>query len=162
MNSPLNVTLTVSVYLPLGTESPEKMKADWWSSQAGSLAPFPSAVTSPLETKLMNKLTLCPVLLFLWGKGKDMIRLPALKSSIWLNPYWLREVCVIIHFFMCHVLLSISCLCVSSYLFWLTYPSLSVHSDRCISVCKLWPLISGLKRGTQEDIHSFGYWAVRL
>ena len=40
--------------------------------------------------------------------------------------------------------------------------SLSVHSDICVSVCKLWPLISDLKRGTWEVLHSFEYRAVHL
>lgn len=46
------------LFLPPGTKSPRKTKADWRSAPAGRLAPFLYAVTSPLEPDRRNQFLL--------------------------------------------------------------------------------------------------------
>ena len=61
----INLALAVLFCWPLsGAKSPGKMKPDSWCR----LAPFLSALMSPLETELTNKLTFRPVLLVCWTR----------------------------------------------------------------------------------------------
>ena len=84
----MNLAITIQFCLPLGTKSSRNRKVNWRSIHIGSLAPFLSAFTSQLSTKLLNKLrfcSLCSVIVSHYAKENEN------KFAMWakLSQQWL-------------------------------------------------------------------------